>query len=255
MRAVFIISIFVFLISCQSQTCRSTVDLELAPANLNVKRLEQRLFESKSVDDVVQFLTENPDIARHIFYVDEYPDKAMLADRIFGLIKEPSIDTLYWESVDAFDAHEEKLIGNLEQAFAIFNYFYPDAPVPELKTIVTGLYHDLYISDEQLIVGIDYFIGPDATYRPNDIPEYILERYTYDHPTDRDRIVLDCDEGRFMNHSDMPNVDLSDPARGTATRDIAAGEELTCDYRQFCADGVFFQPSRHRVGMEILAAE
>ncbi|SDI89592.1 SET domain-containing protein [Lutimaribacter saemankumensis] len=82
-----------------------------------------------------------------------------------------------------------------------------------------------------------------------------LERYTYDHPTDPDRIVLDCDEGRFMNHSDMPNVDLSDPARGTATRDIAAGEELTCDYRQFCADGVFFQPSRHRVGMEILAAE
>ncbi|WP_137700862.1 SET domain-containing protein [Marimonas lutisalis] len=81
-----------------------------------------------------------------------------------------------------------------------------------------------------------------------------LERYTYDHPTDPDRVVLDCDEGRFMNHSSMPNVDLTDPARGIATRAIAIGEELTCDYAHFTTGAVEFQPSRHQIGQRIAAA-
>lgn len=75
-----------------------------------------------------------------------------------------------------------------------------------------------------------------------------LERYTYDHPTDPERIVLDCDEGRFMNHSATPNVDLTNPHRGIAARPIRAGEELTCDYATFTVGAVEFQPSRHRVG-------
>lgn len=75
-----------------------------------------------------------------------------------------------------------------------------------------------------------------------------LERYTYDHPSDPERIVLDCDEGRFMNHSDTPNVDLRDPNRGVALTDIPAGTELTCDYGTFTHGVIEFQPSRHRIG-------
>lgn len=81
-----------------------------------------------------------------------------------------------------------------------------------------------------------------------------LERYTYDHPSDPSRIVLDCDEGRFMNHSPVPNVDLTDPNRGVAARAIAAGEELTCDYGSFTHGRIEFQPSRHRVGQMMSVA-
>lgn len=80
-----------------------------------------------------------------------------------------------------------------------------------------------------------------------------LERYTYDHPSDPDMIVLDCDEGRFMNHAGEPNVDLTNPVRGVANRFIAAGEELTCDYGTFTVGAIAFQPPRHRV--RPLAAE
>ena len=48
-----------------------------------------------------------------------------------------------------------------------------------------------------------------------------------------DRWVLCFDAGRFMNHDDQPNTDASSPVINTATRDIAAGEELTCDYAVF----------------------
>jgi SET domain-containing protein len=37
-----------------------------------------------------------------------------------------------------------------------------------------------------------------------------------------------------MNHSFKPNTDFSFPDSGIAIRDIAVGEEITCDYREFC---------------------
>lgn len=82
---------------------------------------------------------------------------------------------------------------------------------------------------------------------PKHFQEFI-DRYTYPDPTDPDRVVLDCDEGRFMNHADAPNIDLSNPARGIAVCDIPAGTELTCDYGQFMTGTFDLQPSRHRVG-------
>lgn len=75
-----------------------------------------------------------------------------------------------------------------------------------------------------------------------------MDRYTYPHPEDPERVVLDCDEGRFMNHADAPNVDLSNPSRGIATCRIPSGTELTCDYRQFIDGAIEFQPTRHLVG-------
>jgi uncharacterized protein len=50
--------------------------------------------------------------------------------------------------------------------------------------------------------------------------------------------ILTGDADRFMNHSEIPNVgmDPHEPTRSVALRDIAAGQELTCDYRTFDAD-------------------
>jgi SET domain-containing protein len=49
------------------------------------------------------------------------------------------------------------------------------------------------------------------------------------------RYILCCDEARFINHSDTPNVgsrfDADPHGIDVAARDIAAGEEITADYR------------------------
>jgi len=64
-------------------------------------------------------------------------------------------------------------------------------------------------------------------------------RYTYRCPETGD-YVLCSDDARYFNHSDDPNtVSIRTPdgeAIDVAARDIAAGEELTCDYRRFDAD-------------------
>lgn len=66
--------------------------------------------------------------------------------------------------------------------------------------------------------------------------DYIL-RYAYkDMRTGA--YVLCGDDARFFNHSTEPNCgdDPDDASQCLALRDIAVGEELVCDYREFDAD-------------------
>lgn len=77
--------------------------------------------------------------------------------------------------------------------------------------------------------------------------QIFFERYCYDMPGWPDHLALDADEGRFMNHADLPNLDFSGPDKGIAKRNIPAGVELTCDYREFTSGALVFQDSRHMV--------
>lgn len=48
-------------------------------------------------------------------------------------------------------------------------------------------------------------------------------------------LVLCCDNERFVNHSENPNsITVGDTS--IAARDIAVGEEITENYRDFCED-------------------
>jgi uncharacterized protein len=61
----------------------------------------------------------------------------------------------------------------------------------------------------------------------------LIDRYAYPSPDKPGYLVYEVDNGRFMNHSDAPNTDFSADGGGIATRDIAAGEEITCNYHDF----------------------
>jgi SET domain-containing protein len=80
--------------------------------------------------------------------------------------------------------------------------------------------------------GFDLDLHPDSL---NALPAHArerLRRYGYvDRRLRRD--ILCCDDARFINHSETPNVcpDVSVARYGidVAVRDIAAGEEITVD--------------------------
>ncbi len=59
-----------------------------------------------------------------------------------------------------------------------------------------------------------------------------IDKYGYIVPGSENIWELDLDNSRFMNHSDDPNTEYPGH-EGYALRDIAAGEEITCDYRAF----------------------
>lgn len=73
-----------------------------------------------------------------------------------------------------------------------------------------------------------------ANYAP--IGQDYLHRYTYPHPAKKGVRILDGDSGRFMNHADKPNTDFTFTSHGIATKDIAVGEEITCNYNEFAGE-------------------
>ncbi len=87
--------------------------------------------------------------------------------------------------------------------------------------------------------GIDLVIPHD---RVSALPEAFqdhLSIYGYTTPDVPDGLVLSCDHAKFINHSDEPNTAFQ-PFVTLARRPIAAGEEITCDYRAFVTDWTGF---------------
>lgn len=76
----------------------------------------------------------------------------------------------------------------------------------------------------------------------------LLDRYAYPSPDRPGFIVYEVDNGRFMNHAETPNTDFSDAGGATALRDIAAGEELTCNYSDFFKDYELLPNHADRLG-------
>ena len=84
--------------------------------------------------------------------------------------------------------------------------------------------------------GVDWRIPVAEFDRFPDPYRSWLLRYVYREPTGC--YVLCGDNAKFMNHSFDPNCDDVDGPYTVAKRDIAEGEELTCDYRLFDLDSV-----------------
>jgi uncharacterized protein len=79
----------------------------------------------------------------------------------------------------------------------------------------------------------DIFVHPsELAALPSHMHDFVA-RYSYPHLEVGEVRVVDCDDGKFMNHSDRPNTDFRIFDRGFALFDIAAGEEITCNYYEF----------------------
>lgn len=90
---------------------------------------------------------------------------------------------------------------------------------------------------------LDLLLTQEQLARLPGLQRVFIERYGYPHMSQPQLTVLEFDNGRFMNHSPAPNTDFTRPEIGYAIRDIAAGEELTCDYSEFDPSFIM-QPGR-----------
>jgi uncharacterized protein len=85
---------------------------------------------------------------------------------------------------------------------------------------------------------IDIQLGPEVFETLVPAAREQIVKYSYLDPVLR-KYVLCGDDARFFNHDDDPNcLDVPDGQGGRtiAKRDIAAGEELTCDYAHIDAE-------------------
>ena len=75
-------------------------------------------------------------------------------------------------------------------------------------------------------------LATEVDQQPESVRQFI-ERYAYPYPHDPNYLVVEVDNGRFMNHSDEPNTNFENPDAGYTRRAIAAHEELVCNYAEF----------------------
>ena len=100
-----------------------------------------------------------------------------------------------------------------------------------------GVYAGEYIERGRLIWSLnpkfDIFIHPSEVQAYPPFLQDFVARYTYPHLEIQGVVILDSDNGRFMNHSLSPNTDFRIFDKGYALFDVAPGEELTCNYHEF----------------------
>jgi len=90
--------------------------------------------------------------------------------------------------------------------------------------------------------GFDLEFEPKTLGRLSQASKEQFDKYSYISKT-TGRYILCGDDARFFNHSNQPNVSCKYPPHSVgeeglcvAIQNIAVGEELTCDYREFDAD-------------------
>jgi hypothetical protein len=137
--------------------------------------LEDSIIAFKGKKELVAFLTRHA-IFRDVFLNRQgYPDDSTFINFWFKRFTNPGFDTLLQETKKRFGNGEE-LKEEFKAAFANLKYYYPAFQIPRIETVITGMESDLFVSDTLIIVGLDYYIGKNAKYRPN-MHQYMLRRY------------------------------------------------------------------------------
>lgn len=198
--------LLLFTFSACNYVSENRPDLSDISIDIKLKRIEQEMFSIKDKENLKIFLEENPILSREFFQIDQYPHDSILINSLFELINDPHIDTLYDETMEVFGNLKE-IEDQFSEAFKYIKYYYPNFEAPEIQTIITGFGRDLYVSDSIIIIGLDFYLGKGATYRPLDLPQYILSRY------EKAYIVPSCVllmSRRFNNQDPQDNTMLAD---------------------------------------------
>ena len=181
-RLLLLLTILVFIVSCKTNKCEQSSSLDLPETNVKIERLDKELFEQKSKAALTTFLKKNTMYSRVFLNAGEYPSDSLFFESIYELVNNPHIDTLHREVEQAYGDISD-LQQQFNSAFSLIKYHFPGYHVPKIKTAVSGLKRDLYISDSLIIVGLDFFLGEDSKFKPIQVPEYIQKRYQKEYIT------------------------------------------------------------------------
>jgi hypothetical protein len=185
-RHLVIVSCFILGFSaCKTDSKKeSSEDSSSAPGSVEVKvyseDLDATLFACKSVQDVQSFLDKHPYLSDW-YFTDAPVAKPQLASHLYQILQNKDFRAFKTQLDSIIGDRNAAIITPLKESFKQIAKYYPDFQAPEVKFIVTGFAgNDLYISDSLVIIGLDYFGGPKAKYRP-DVYDYQLRRYQKDY--------------------------------------------------------------------------
>ncbi len=169
----------VLLGACQSAPDRCA-DEDPAIAALDVgpvavTRYEAAFLPVRTPAQATAFAARYPTFARQYLLRGQYPSDTVFAGQLTKLTTNPGFQKLAQEATTAFGEFAPQQ-AQLRGAFQHIRHYYPTFRPPQVGTFVSGLSQDIFLSDSLLVLGLDFFIGPKASYLPN-TTAYIQRRY------------------------------------------------------------------------------
>ncbi len=164
--------------NCSTDTeekCAYIPDTKSIVLDFQFEQLEDSLPAISSKQQLVNFFSRHPVIRDYVFVRNAYPNDSVFINEMYARFSNPHIDTLLFETKKVF-GDNAALKEEFRNAFTTLKYYYPEFQVPKVQTVITGLETDLFVSDTLIVVGLDYYLGKGARYRPN-MYEYMLRRY------------------------------------------------------------------------------
>jgi gliding motility-associated lipoprotein GldB len=174
------ICILFFTIStgCNKHEEKCELDDSILETELEVDivRLEKDFFEAKSTEEFGYLLEQHAYFADKYLLVSTYPSKEELSAELLAAHQDTLMLELYKEVMIHYSEIDD-LEKELTNAFKYIKHYFPEFKVPKVYTFVSGFSSDLFIDEEMIVIGLDYFLPANHRFQAPDLPEYIAKRY------------------------------------------------------------------------------
>lgn len=166
------------LAGCRSQTadgCRPDPAASAPPAPVALRHLEPAFFQIQNPAQGLQFARANPVFARFYLQAGRVPADT-LGRFLSQLATNDGLRKLGRETAAAF-ADSAGLRRDLGAMLGRAKFYFPDFRAPRTAVTNVGglLGKDIFVNDSLLVLNLDWFAGPRASYRPP-LPRYMLRR-------------------------------------------------------------------------------
>jgi hypothetical protein len=170
-----ICAVSIFFSSCNTDK-KKEVDTSSMQLNVVAENLDQELFACKSVTEVQNFLNKHAYLSQ-VYFTNAPVDASQLAGHLFNVLQNATFQSFRNQLDTLIGDRQAAILNPLTDVFKQIKHHYPSFKAPKVQFMITGFTgDDLYISDSLIIIGLDYFGGPAAQFRPN-VFDYQLRRY------------------------------------------------------------------------------
>lgn len=159
----------------EGQGCAFIPETSAIEVEIKLTSLSDSLANVNSKAALVSILDGHKILREFFFKRAQYPNDSAFINELYKRFTNIHLDTLAMEVKRVF-GNEEKLKSEFTQAFKNLKYYYPEIQIPRIETVISGFETDMYVSDSLIIVGLDYYLGKGARFRPN-MYDYMLRQY------------------------------------------------------------------------------
>lgn len=142
---------------------------------VKIERLDSLLFSCTNSEQIKVFIAQNQAFINTYFPQNRFGTSKDLEKMLLGLTQSQDLRKFHQNTLKLYNF--QALTNQLSEVFTNLKKAYPQSKTPRIVTTFTGFTGtDLAVSDSLVIIGLDYFGGKKAPFRPN-LFTYQLRRY------------------------------------------------------------------------------